>query len=172
MSNLEASYAYLMFSTRGNREIEQWGLFFIRTFVLVSGFRISLGRVSLGVSQAMSSRYTTPMFIFWACLIAGYWLLAYKNKADKVARVGMAFVLGFWLFLVSNNSKFESTLYALQSGQLIVAAAITTGSYKVNPSILSWLANSPELIASQIDFLRANKLSLFSDGPDVQHVPN
>jgi len=142
--------------------------------MLMSGFLIALGRVSLGVLQAMSSRYTTPIFIFWVCLIANYWLIAYKNKNEKVARVGMAFVLGIWLFLIVNNSKFESVLYARKNGLSEVATAITTGSYKDNPSILRrlGLATSPELIAGQIDFLRINKLSLFSKSKDEQYVSN
>lgn len=135
----------------------------------MSGFLISSGRVSLGASQAMSSRYTTPMFIFWGCLIATY--LAYQSKINKnnAGRSGMLFVIIFWLFIVPDNNKFEREFYMRKAGLLQVAKAITNETYKLNPTILSWLGNTPQLIAGQIDFLRVNRLSLFIG---TKHVKN
>jgi hypothetical protein len=55
-------------------------------FVLLSAFQTAVGRIDLGVAQALSSRYTIASFTFWLALLVGF-LAPLRERFGRRARI-------------------------------------------------------------------------------------
>ena len=83
-----ALLAYLVAATVRVREREDhlpmlWGSA-VSTFVFVSATQTALGRLDFGITQALSSRYSIAVAVFWArpCRLA--WLPSLRDKRDRL----------------------------------------------------------------------------------------
>lgn len=69
-----AGIAWLTYKAlRGDTALKLKPGFWIALFILGTGLVITLGRVHLGLAQAVSSRYVTPAVIFWSALLPLLW---------------------------------------------------------------------------------------------------
>jgi hypothetical protein len=92
-------------------------------FLLATAFVTALGRVSLGVGQASSSRYQTPAMLFWACFVtlllfwfrrSGYLGLVNAIRAATVLVVVLS-ALGMWPIYVANETRARQLRQACQA---------------------------------------------------------
>ena len=137
--------------------------FHIWIFVLLSILLIASGRFSMPLSEALTSRYTTPALLYWLLLVtpfivhlehtrrpAGKWL----SSSSKL--VTLALLIAFMLFDAPDHAEYArsyqgylSETEAAMSNNVFDPEAWTRVKYK-----LDWLL-------SLTDFLRERSLSVY-----------
>ena len=130
-------------------------------YCLATALITAAGRVNLGVSQAASSRYQTVALLFW-CSLGLLWLggafLARQRLWYLVAQICLLAI--FVAAALRTNGPIEQAQRRV-FGLKAAAAALLTG---VNdPLSLSWVYPDAELFATTVPYMKANRLSVFSD---------
>lgn len=153
---------YLARDKYRNQRIQIYTLLGICLFVLMAGFVTSLGRINFGVDQAMSSRYATPVLLFWMGLLGSILLLALESSRPLFIRATMMFILAAFIWLLTHHSRSENAMIAFQNQQAQAYLGIATGAYNDQPQLLLPVYPIPSLIIDKIDLLRSHNLSTFS----------
>jgi hypothetical protein len=130
-------------------------------YCLATALITAVGRVNLGVSQAASSRYQTVALLFW-CSLGLLWLggafLARLQHSYLGAQICLLVI--FAAAALKTNGPLEQA-QRRAFGLKAATAALLTG---VNdPVSLSWVYPDAELFATTVPYMRANRLSVFSD---------
>lgn len=133
--------------------------------VLAAALLTALGRWHLGALQALSSRYATPVLLFWAAQTALYWSFVraapspvWRARGRLALAVG---TLGAVALLLAGWSSWQR----LVDGQTLR----TGGAYSAvlarvaDPAALAGVHPSPETVLRQADVLAEQGLSVFGD---------
>ncbi len=143
---------------------ELYALLGIGLFVMLSGFVTSLGRVNFGISQAMASRYTSPVLIFWVSLLGVVLLIAIRANRLGFIRISIGVVLVAFVGLLAHNSRSENSLIAFQNRQIQAYLGLVTGVFNDQPKILMAVYPEPDSIISKVEMLKKHHLSSYSSG--------
>lgn len=141
---------------------ELYALLGICLFILMAGFVTSIGRINLGVEQAMASRYTTPVLIFWTSLLGSILLLALRIRRTLLIQIAAGLGVIFIGLLLTQHSRTENSLIAFQNRLTYAYLGVTTGIFNERPQPLLRVYPAPSLIISKIELLRSKHLSSFS----------
>ena len=126
------------------------------------------GRWELGADQALSSRYATPVLLFWASLGALYWSLS-RQLPRAIWRTVAQCVLTATFFLVvilALTHRGGWTDLARAQGDRLERAesAVLTGVR--DDEILAGIYPSPQKVMDQVALLREAENSVFAGGRD------
>jgi MFS family permease len=153
---------YLVRGEKRTHHVQIYTLLGICLFVLMAGFVISLGRINFGVEQAMASRYSTPVLLFWMGLLGSFLLVALESGRALLIRAAVMFVLAAYVGLLAHHSRGENAMIAFQNQLSQGYLGITTGAYNNRPQLLLSVYPIPGLIIDKINLLRSHHLSSFS----------
>lgn len=131
-------------------------------FVLGTAALTSLGRMSFGFEQALSSRYTSPTSVFWCCQI-GYWASLHgdKTKIISYSVKGFVGILGVLLFsnaLIAQRSEWNSVRGRHMN---FMASEDALLSNAMDEDQLKGLYLSLKVIKNYLPFLKNNNLNIF-----------
>jgi hypothetical protein len=127
-------------------------------FVAAASFAIASGRAHLPLDAAFRSRYITPPYIFWLCLL----ILAWPRLRCWHAPAPHAMVCAALLFGVAIH----------QTGKLREAARFGAGFHRGEVAVVdgvsdptAWLSVFRSAAEAQpaVDYLRATRLSIFTE---------
>jgi len=131
--------------------------FAIVLFILFTALTISFGRMEMGMPQSVVPRYLTMSVWYWVSLLALLPLLNMKSLYQyllySLLTISLVFLMigGGWRGYVSLHQRMLPAYQAARSGQTI------------SEDVLAKIFPSPKDIRAQIDFLRENKLSAWSE---------
>lgn len=136
--------------------------------VVVVAVMTGAGRWELGAEQALSSRYATPVFLFWASLGALYWSLS-RQLPRAIWRTTAQSVLTLTFFIVvilALTHRGGWTDLARAQGDRLERAesAVLTGVR--DDEILAGIYPSPQKVMEQAAVLREAGNSVFASGRD------
>ncbi|MGZ5051279.1 MAG: hypothetical protein ACXWF8_10335 [Methylobacter sp.] len=155
--------AYLILNkNRKNHRIEMCALLGICAFILMAGFITSLGRINFGVEQAMSSRYATPVLLFWTSLLGCYFFLALEYLKPSYIGIAIALILFAFFGLVIRNKQGSDQLVTFQNQQAQAYLTVVTDQYKKQPELLAPVFPTPILIVEAVNMLKEQKISSFN----------
>lgn len=128
--------------------------------VLVSGLLAAIGRSYLPLNEAISSRYTTPPLIMWACM-AGLWVQLSRMRKAAPTHFGMAMLLMSALILVSQADRLaQGGLHGARMAQAESAALNAVPDLDA----LAAVYPAPEAVLPLISELREARVSIFRSG--------
>jgi hypothetical protein len=121
-----------------------------------------LGRYSLGVKQAMSSRYITPTLFFWAGLLT--LLLSYALRSGAPLRYRLA-VSALAFLLVAHLAWQQwpmGEMFQVRARHLELAADSLRVGVRDDP-VLSYIHEEPQTVLGMAPALQSNRESVFAD---------
>lgn len=125
--------------------------------VLVSGLLAAIGRSYLPLNEAISSRYTTPPLILWACMF-GLWLqLARMDKLPIRFFRASLLIISIMVLASQPNKVIQSGLHGARMAQ--VESAALNGVPDLD--VMSATYPTPETVIPRIAKLNAAKVSIF-----------
>lgn len=128
--------------------------------VLVSGLLAAIGRSYLPLNEAISSRYTTPPLIMWACM-CGLWIQLSRMNKVALHRFKTALVLMSLAILASQADRLaQSSLHGSRMAQAESAALNNVPDL----SAMAGVYPTPETVIPFIGRLRDARASLFRPG--------
>jgi hypothetical protein len=126
--------------------------------LMVSAFGTALGRLNFGLEQASASRYQTPALIFWSCIFV-LCLDLLRQYAPGSPPVIYGATLAIMLFSTSRikGPWQDARLWSagVHSSEPALVAAVK------DDSALRGLISSPYLTFRDVDYLRANGISVY-----------
>jgi hypothetical protein len=153
-------YSLIIGHVMGTR---QWKLlipyFAAASFILLTAFSISLGRMEMGMAQAVVPRYLTMSVWYWISLLTLLPVLRMKILYQRVLYSSLAVslvlltILGGWRGYVSIYQRILPAYQTIKSGQ------------PIGDEVLTRISSDPTAIRSELEFLRENKLSVFAELP-------
>ena len=151
-------------------------LFGIALFVGMSAMVTSLGRLILGVEQAMSSRYMTPTAYFWAAH-AVFWTLTFQRDPPASrgaarlisrlwgpARLILTIALVLVLWRVASLQRLGEAQLVEVSGRVRSATSALLGGFDRSNAVRD-VYPDPAHVASLTPSMRAARKSLFVEPP-------
>jgi hypothetical protein len=125
-------------------------------FVAAASFAIAAGRAHLQLTDAFRSRYITPPYILWACLLAIAWprLRSLGPQAMRWAVVA-ALLLGIVPYQVAKLRAAREL--GAEFTQTSVALAVEVNDPAVWPYLLRPVTDS----APAVEYLKAHRLAIF-----------
>lgn len=125
-----------------------------------TAFLTALGRLNLGYSQALASRYATPMLLFWLSLtMLGILEVQYRCRRARPLAMGLS--LPFLLILAYAQSAFVKTgLAAVMPRREAITALLANVD---DPDALLRVYPRPDLVVQQGAKLRAQHLAMFAE---------
>src|SRR6185312_8701120 len=127
-------------------------LFIEIAFLLTTSVVTALGRVTLGVGQASSSRYQTPAMLFWASLAS--LLMSWFNRRGSVRLLMAARLLILAVVLLSALSMGPIyTANEARTRQLGKACEVVS-SGRLEPGVTDKLLDRPDVLKRGSEFLR------------------
>ena len=125
-------------------------------FVAAASFAIAAGRAHLQLTDAFRSRYITPPYILWACLLAVAWprLRSLGPQAMRWAAVA-ALLLGIVPYQVAKLR--DARELGAEFTQASVALAVGVNDPAVWPYLLRPVTDS----APAVEYLKAHRLAIF-----------
>ena len=125
-------------------------------FVAAASFAIAAGRAHLQLTDAFRSRYITPPYILWACLLAVAWpgLRSLGPQAMRWAAVA-ALLLGIVPYQVAKLR--DAREFGAEFTQASVALAVEVNDPAVWPYLLRPVTDS----APAVEYLKAHRLAIF-----------
>jgi len=136
---------------------EQAVLVHFALFVAAASFAIASGRAHLPLDAAFRSRYITPPYIFWVCLL----ILAWPRLRSWRPPAAHALVCAALFFGVAYH----------QTAKLREAAAFGAGAHRGEAAVADGVSDraawpfvfrSPAEAAPAVDYLRVHRLSIFA----------
>lgn len=123
---------------------------------LGTGLMISVGRIHLGIDQALVHRYTTPALVFWLALLFLAWSLG--------GRAGRRILpLGATLLLLLTLPDARSTDAAARSRRDIADTVATAALTRVNDTAAaSRVYPGAERVTTQTQVMRENRTGIFA----------
>ena len=132
-------------------------------FCVGSGLSTALGRSSLGIGQAFSSRYQTVSLIFWCCLgllwLGGAW--AQQRWSNVAVLLSQATLLA--IMLVAAKYADTPLIRARMRGFRLNAAAMSLVTNVADPEQLRWAFWRSDYLPSLVPYMRQNRLSVFDE---------
>ncbi|WFS25133.1 hypothetical protein [Rhizobium rhododendri] len=136
----------------------------VATFALGSAAAVTIGRISLGPGAALTSRYSTPNLLLYCSLLAVYCrFFATRREAGAwqglfscvfaLIGLGLAVVLAL---RPDNLDQMTARSEALTSAGYFVLNDV------MSDNVLAKLYPAPEAIRLPMEYLRANRLNIFS----------
>lgn len=136
-----------------------WALVVFILFVLGTAVGTAAGRLAFGVTQALASRYTTPVIQGWVALLI-FWApdIAKIMKMLKYSSL-LGLLLVEILLLIPQFSAFED-----QSGKLVTFRQVMLASVlKINDQeLMQAVFASPEILFLLADAPSTNQLAFFN----------
>jgi hypothetical protein len=129
----------------------------ITAFILITALLISVGRIEFGLRQSTVSRYITMSVWYWASLLV---LLPFSNLKPLHLRFLYLMVTASLVFLTIAGGWVG---YVRIYQRILPAYEAVTSGQTLGEDILSNIYPRPNEIQPQIDFLRENKLSAWSE---------
>jgi hypothetical protein len=129
------------------------------SFILLTAFSISLGRMEMGMAQAVVPRYLTMSVWYWISLLTLLPVLRMKILYQRVLHSSLAVslvlltILGGWRGYVSVYQRILPAYQTIKSGQ------------PIGDEVLARISSDPTAIRPELEFLRENKLSVFAELP-------
>jgi hypothetical protein len=133
--------------------------FAIALFILLTAFLTSLGRMEMGLRQAVVPRYLTMSAWYWTSLLTMLPVLDMKIQYQRVlySFLGLSLIFltigGGWRGQVSIYQRILPAYQAVKSGQA------------VSDEVLARISANPDAARSRLDFLCENKLSVCAEQP-------
>lgn len=132
--------------------------------VIGAGFLTALGRLELGAEQALSSRYATPVLIFWVAIASLVWSLA-RNLPLRAWRVGaLLFLSASYVFviglLLSDRDAWLEMAQAQRDRTVGAESAILSGA--PDRTAFAGVYPVPELVLQRSGLLADARISVFS----------
>ena len=127
--------------------------FAVASFVLLTSCSISLGRMEMGLRQAVVPRYLTMSVWYWTSLLTLVPMLDVKVHYQRVfyslLTVSLIFLTigGGWRGYVSIYQRILPAYQAVKSGQVL------------SDEVLAQISSNPAVARSRLEFLCENKLS-------------
>ncbi len=129
----------------------------------------ALGRVNLGWSQAESSRYGTPIFIFWVCLASGAGLFLSRRAKSAAKIMAMPSIAAAILAGMVLPRQASSARAGIDWTRQVDISGLSLAVGAADPAAWSRLYPHLEMIRSVLPYLKSRRLSLFSD-PAVEEL--
>ena len=127
-------------------------LFVEIAFLLTASVVTALGRVTLGIGQASSSRYQTPAMLFWASLAS--LLLLWLNQCGRVRLLMAARLLTLAVVLLSCLGMWPIYAANEQRARELGRACEVVSSGRLEPGITDKLLDRPDVLKRGSEFLR------------------
>jgi hypothetical protein len=133
--------------------------FAITLFILLTAFSISLGRMEMGLRQAVVPRYLTMSVWYWTSLLTLLPISGMKIQYQRALCVFFAVSLicltigGGWRGYVSLYQRILPAYQAVKSGQV------------VSDEVLAQISSDPVVARTRLEFLCENKLSVCTTQP-------
>lgn len=133
--------------------------FAVTLFILLTAFSISLGRMEMGLRQAVVPRYLTMSVWYWASLLTLFPMFDMKIQYQRAFYLFFAISLicltigGGWRGYVSLYQRILPAYQAVKSGQV------------VSDEILAQISSDPSVARRRLEFLCENKLSACTTQP-------
>jgi hypothetical protein len=159
---LTAAMAVTVFRD-GGRHPGRTALFGLVLFVGMSAAVTSLGRLSFGVEQALSSRYVTPTSHFWAAQ-ALFWAVTAQDSRSMVRKlavgsaVGLAFIMLFPLQKLGHEQVL-GTRERIEIGTSVMLSGVP------DEAAMRQIYPEASMVEDLAPFLREQRLSVFADDP-------
>ena len=141
----------------------QWKLFVpyfaVSLFILLTGFLISIGRMEVGMRQAVVPRYLTMSVWYWTSLLTLLPVLDMKLQYQRALYSLLAVSLicltigGGWRGHVSLYQRILPAYEAAKSGQAL------------SDEVLARISSDTSVARSRLDFLCKNRLSVCAERP-------
>jgi hypothetical protein len=143
-------------------------LLYLTALILISAFITGLGRLSLGITQAVSSRYQTVALLLWVAIsiLPVNWLKV-QLRSSTASWIALVFLVALiWSPLADYKAIISP--YAARAGQWRVAeAAIMSGV--ADSEMEQMVMPDPSQLPEPVEFLKTNHFSVFS-GPLVNEL--
>jgi hypothetical protein len=148
------------------RDSARSAMFGVVLFIGITAAVTALGRLSFGLEQALSSRYTTPGGYFWAAQ-AIFWGLTCQDSASPARQWGVsaAFLAALVLLLPIQARAYDDAMPRYAS-ILLGSSAMLSGN--PDDAALGGVYPDPQVVKQFTPFLREHRLSLFADGDGVR----
>jgi hypothetical protein len=132
-------------------------------YCLLTSFVTASARINFGVSQAMAPRYQTIALQFWCCL-GLLWLGGAFSARPRIKHLFLAVQVVLLAIFAEAAASARNPLGAAVEhavAQKAAAAALLTGV--ADPFSLSAAYPEQEMFAKAVPYMRARRLSVFSD---------
>ena len=146
-----------LFRRRGNAPLLDYALAGIILYCLATAFITSLGRINFGSDQAFASRYQTFALLFWFSL-ATWILVAVSRQRTMKLLVALSMLIAVVTCLSAR--EYSAILETVRDGTMrreVDGTALLSGIHDDGA-----LHPHPEVVWSSANYLRPNRLSLFS----------
>jgi hypothetical protein len=148
------AFSLFVSRVRGRESIGKFELllFVELAFLLTTASVTALGRITMGIGQASSSRYQTPAMLFWAALVS--LLLLWLNERGNVRVLVTARVL---LVLVVFLSAFGMRpIYSANEARArnLGKACEVVASGRLEPGVTDKLLDRPDVLKRGSEYLR------------------
>jgi len=133
--------------------------FAVAFFILLTAFSVSLGRMEMGLRQAVVPRYLTMSAWYWASLLTMLPVIDMKVQYQRTLYLFFTVSLicltigGGWRGYVSLYERILPAYQAVKSGQT------------VSDEMLAQISSDPAVARSRLEFLCENKLSVCTTRP-------
>jgi hypothetical protein len=133
--------------------------FAVAFFILLTAFSVSLGRMEMGLRQAVVPRYLTMSAWYWASLLTMLPVIDMKVQYQRVLYLFFTVSLicltigGGWRGYVSLYERILPAYQAVKSGQT------------VSDEMLAQISSDPAVARSRLEFLCENRLSVCTTRP-------
>lgn len=146
-----------LWRNRGRFSRERAILLHFALFVAAASFAIASGRSHLPLDAAFRSRYITPPYIFWVCLLILAWprLRCWRPPAAH-ALVCAALFLGIAFHQTAKLREAAAFGAGAHRGEAAVADGVS------DPAAWPFVFRSPAEAAPAVDYLRVHRLSIFA----------
>jgi len=134
----------------------------LATFAVASAGLTGLGRLHLGVGQALSSRYMVVSSLFWAALVALAWSILPPGKRTRRRTVLHALTTCLAALLVVSAVDGGMRMHRETARRADAAHLLLAGA---SASELAVLYPFPERLHERIEDLRRHRLSVFRKLP-------
>ena len=157
--------AAVLWIRRGRARLAQVALLHVLFFGLITACLVGMGRLNFPLVEAMTSRYVTPAMVFWISLVSLVWSLAagtgkYPRSGQRtLGYAGLVLVMVFGIALHQGSWIQYSEVYAIGAGR--AESAIVADVFDPQAWISAF--HTPTAIFGAVDYLRANKLSVFTE---------
>jgi hypothetical protein len=127
------------------------------SFILLTAFSISLGRMEMGMPQAVVPRYLTMSVWYWMSLLTVFPVLGMNVLYRRVLYSSLAVslvlltILGGWRGYVSIYQRILPAYQTIKSGQ------------SISDAVLARISSDPAAMHPALEFLRENKLSVYAE---------
>jgi hypothetical protein len=127
-------------------------LFAELAFLLTTAFVTALGRMTMGIGQASSSRYQTPAMLFWACLAS--LLLLWLGRRGNVRLLVAARAL--IVMAVSLSAFGMRPIYSANEARAreLGNACEVVASGRLEPGVTDKLLDRPDVLKRGSEYLR------------------